>query len=367
MDRTLFPHFHFDSEIWNQSLINHTSGTDKLHYVTGYLNLSIFDRAAVCRVDKVLYNRYREDSDPENMQDLALAGEWTYEELYRWTSRFYSTTGDGMPIYALIADNSDSDIWEAIPYAFGADFILRESVAIPESRPYLMSPHYYSNYLGRRSFYINGNDRLESAVEKCKNLMYSQGTDNVADGSYFAQGGSVFYMGRMFESYEENNAIRSAENHIDLLPMPKYDVRQEDYITTVDGEASVIFVPDHSKAGRRINGVAVSVFLQKINEETFTDCRGYYFNRIIKPRFFGTTDKDPEFNVTKTVNIFDMIVHSIKIDNVTLYGNQLNGFNKLWSEVTAEGVDRTFEEAFGERESIFDEALDRIDVWLGFE
>ena len=58
-----------------------------------------------------LYDKNREEGDHENLQELALAGMWTYEELYRWTSTFY-VDSNGEPgrqnddTYALMASNS---------------------------------------------------------------------------------------------------------------------------------------------------------------------------------------------------------------------------------------------------------------------
>ena len=39
--------------------------------------------------NKTLYDKKKEATDPENVQDLALGGQWTYDELYRWATRIY--------------------------------------------------------------------------------------------------------------------------------------------------------------------------------------------------------------------------------------------------------------------------------------
>ena len=89
LDTTQFPYFDFSLPCWNQTIIEDTTFNGRLHYVAGDSNISMFDAAMIIWHNKTLYDAKREPTDYENMQDLALDGNWTYDELYRWANRLY--------------------------------------------------------------------------------------------------------------------------------------------------------------------------------------------------------------------------------------------------------------------------------------
>ena len=111
MDKDLFPYFDFSLPCWNRTMVENTCFNGRLHYISGDINLSMFDAAMVIWHNKTLYDRNREPTDPENIQELALEGYWTYEELYKWTSTFYEDSNGTAgrqedDTYALMASNS---------------------------------------------------------------------------------------------------------------------------------------------------------------------------------------------------------------------------------------------------------------------
>ena len=110
--------------------------------------------------------------------------------------------------------------------------------------------------------------------------------------------------------------------------MPKYDAAQENYGTTSQDYFNVFSVLDHSNSSKPTKGEAISAALQLANEESYTSVRGYYFNRIIKPKFFGTDDS--EGTVTKSIALFDIIVANIELDYFSLYSPMLANIDHLW-------------------------------------
>ena len=88
LDKTTFPYFDFSLPCWNQSLVN-TTVNERLHLVAGDINISQFDYAVVMWYNKTLYDNKKEPTDHEDIQDLALEGNWTYDELYQWATRLY--------------------------------------------------------------------------------------------------------------------------------------------------------------------------------------------------------------------------------------------------------------------------------------
>ena len=129
---------------------------------------------------------------------------------------------------------------------------------------------------------------------------------------------------------------------------------------------TLMFVLDHSKSEVGIKGEAVSAFLQYASEISSTGVRNYYFNSIIKPKFFGYNNS--EATVTKSIALFDVIVSNIRFDFSYVYSAQLDNILHLWRDNitnnTYEDAD-SFEDLFLEKKSYFEDSLESVDKWLG--
>ena len=350
-DAEVFPYFEFSLPCWNQAVVNNTTFNNQLFYVCGDINLSMFDAAGVVWHNKTLYDRKKEDSDHDNMQDLALEGLWTYDELYRWVNFLYEDSNgeagiQGSDTFALLAAQSQGAPFpiDAFPYAWDLEFVITEND-------------------GTHSFNVVGNQKVSDALTKCRNLLRGVGTYNTSSAKTFAAGTALFYMERLYSGYDANMAIREMNDKYGLLPMPKYDVEQEQYGTTAQDYYTIMFVLDHKDSTVPTKGEAVSAFLQLATEESYTGVRGYYFNRIIKPKFFGTDDS--EGTVSKSIALFDIIVANIKFDYCYIYSSQLGNINHLWRNACQPGVEDTMDSLYNAKRDAFEKAITETDAWLG--
>ena len=223
LDSELFPYFDFSNPGWNQSIVKDTKMNGRLHYVAGDLTLSLFDATAIIFHNRSLYYGYREESDPESIQQLALDGKWTYEELYRLTNSFFSGSDETKDKIALIISTDIPSASDAIPYAWDLKFIA-------------------TNPDGSHSFDLEDNEKAEEALLKYRSLLYADGTSTEASAFDFAEGNALFYMSRFYRSYEENMTVRESIERYDLLPIPKYDLEQEQYLSSARDYFSLIFV-----------------------------------------------------------------------------------------------------------------------------
>ena len=352
LDTSIFPYFNFELPCWNQAIVNNTTFNGRLHYVAGDINLSMFDAACVVWHNKTLYDANKEANDPENLQQLALDGNWTYDELYRWVQVFYVDNGttpdarDGSDTYALLAATGTGAPMprDVFPYAWDLQFVVEEND-------------------GTHSFNIVGNDKFDTALKKARNLLRAPGTYNSCSAVQFAAGKSLFLMERLYAGYDYNMAIREMEDKYGLLPVPKYDSAQEQYATTAQDYYTLMFVLDHSDSKIATKGDEVSAFLQLATEESYTGVRGYYFNRIIKPKFFGTDDS--EGTVTRSIALFDIIVANIRFDYCYIYSQQLNDINHLWRRALEEGQTDTLEKMYLADKSDFEAAIKSADAIFG--
>ena len=139
--------------------------------------------------------------------------------------------------------------------------------------------------------------------------------------------------------------------------------------TTAHDSYTLMTVIDHSESTVPTKGEEISAYLQLSNEESITNVRGYYINKIVKPKYFGTDDTNGY--VKKSIQIFDIIANNIEFDFLSVYAPQLNGvLNQCWRHVVAgyHNADAsTAQEAYECDKAIYDDMLAEVDSWLGLK
>lgn len=368
-DKETFPYFDFSLPCWNQAIVKTNTVNNKLYYITGDLNLSTFDKTIVVFLNKTQYDAKKASvtDAPEDLQELAIAGNnatggFTYEELYKWASLYEDTDSNGADDctdFHAISAGFESVPLDAFPYAWDLGLLKTEAD-------------------GKHAYNIEGNTKADEALTKIKNILsetVSEGVCNANEtqgcslGGYsepvthFANDVSVFTLHFLYCSDDDNMAIRNMTSEIGLLPMPKYDAEQKNYGTTAHDSYTLMTVIDHSASATPTKGEMISAFLQYSTEESYTNVRGYYINRIVKTKYFGQND-----SVSMSVEIFDIIAANIIFDFFSVYAPQLNDiFNNCWRYVSmgsAEATGSTPAEAFANDKTTYDEALNKLDTWL---
>ena len=379
-DKEVFPHFEFTLPCWNQSIVRNTLTNGKLYYITGDINLSTFDKTMVVFLNKDMYNEKKTADDPDDLQDLALegynfnaygglgsgvAGGFTYEHLYRWSSVFEEsngTDGNQHDDFHAISSGFRSIPIDAFTYAWDLDFANK-------------------NYDGSYSYNIVGNSKIEEAIVKAQNLLDSHkavgvsnhdDTGNCSYGGYcepithFAADMSIFALHLLYCNETDNTVIREMTSEYGLLPMPKYDENQLNYGTTAHDAYTLMTVIDHSNSSVPTKGEAISAYLQYSAEESYTNLRGYYINRIVKPKYFGTDDTNG--SVTKSIMIFNIIAENIEFDFLSVYAPQLNGIlNSCWRDVVTDNHSTgatTARDAYESDQTNYDTMLAEVNSWL---
>jgi hypothetical protein len=353
-DKEMFPHFDFSLPCWNQAIVQNTTINGRLHYVAGDINLSMFDAAMVIWYNKTLYDAKKDDTDPENIQTHALAGLWTYDDLYAWTELYENSNGadegkDAADTYGLSISHSkrgNPNPHDAIPYAWDLEFVL-------------------TNNDGTHSFNIEGNTKAEDALTKFRKLIYAEGSRKNGSVNNFAAGHYVFWTGSIYPNEDANMTIRQMEDKYGLLPWPKYEATQENYGTTSQDYYTLMTVLDHAESSVTTLGDEISAYLQFATEESYTSVRGYYFNRIIKPKYFGVDNS--EGTVTNSIALFDIIVDNIEFDYWTIYSPQLNDVAWLWRDAvgTEDGGEVSLESIYMSEEDLYKQMIEETDAWLG--
>ena len=363
-DGRIFPYFFFELPCWNQSIVNNTTLNSKLYYVTGDLNLSTFDNATVVFLNKDMYDAKKTNLDPEDLQELAISGAWDYEDLYRWTTVFEDNNGETGAqhddFYAISAGLNSVSV-DALSYAWELDYVK-------------------TNYDGTHSYNIVGNQKIENAVTKAKNLLdgsISAGVNNANNtgacslGGYsepithFASNKSIFAIDKLYASDADNDIIRAMDAEFRILPMPKYNEAQENYKTTAHDSYTLISVLNHSESSVPTKGDEISAYIQYSYEESYTNIRGFYINKVITPKYFGI-----DGNVQERERLLvNMILDGIELDIVSVYAPQLNNvLARCWRDVVmGYGSPTTAKDAYEFEKTNFDTSLESLDYWFGIK
>jgi hypothetical protein len=356
LDKTVFPYFDFSLNCWNQSIVNGTSANGRLHYAAGAINVSLYDATYVVWFNKTLYDAHKIEGDPENIQQYALDGKWTYDELYKWTNRLYiddvhypnKATRDDTFALAICHEDGVISANEAFIYAWDLDFVVE-------------------NEDKTHSFNLSDNDKAEDALSKCRDLFGAVGTYIDDSKNSFSYGTRLFYMETLYPSKYHNNNIRKMEDLYGLLPMPKYSIDQPQYYTTAQSGFNLMFAIDHSNSKIGTQGAIVSSFLQLSAEEAATGTTGYYFNSTVKSKWFYMEDSDYYVVLRNNIAIFDLIIHNTVFDYANIYSQQLAEVNSLWQDALHSPYEKPLGLAYKNDSELYESAIKSLDAWFGIE
>lgn len=317
MDTDEFPHFAFDKPCWNQSLVDEIVVNDRLYVVAGDLNLSMFDSTMMVWCNKTLYNNLKDDADPD-IQELALSKTgWTYADLYNWAQLYTDRPNTEKDCQDFHGWSMTKNHYDSCLPAWDIDLVKK-------------------NNDGTYSYNIYGNNHAEEAMEVLRDLIKLQGTVRACECGtglmgHFTEGDILFCQGNLYSDSETNLKIRNMADEYCILPLPKYDEKQESYGTISQMGFNIMSVIDHSGSDIPTKGEAVSAYFQYANETSYTDVRGYYFEKIVKAKYFGADDT--EGTVTNSQKIFELILDTVSWDVATIYSPVLNDITWLWKDL----------------------------------
>ena len=105
----------------------------------------------------------------------------------------------------------------------------------------------------------------------------------------------------------ESGAVRSMESKFGVVPMPKYDEKQEGYYTLCHNEFTTLCVPSTSTVEQLDE---VSAVLEALGSASY---------RIVRPAYYETTLRTKIAQDPQSAAMMDMIVDGIKMDPGVLY------------------------------------------------
>ena len=332
-DSESFPFLDLTQPYWSASATENLTVGGKLYFTTGFFSLNMLNNVSVIFLNSTMYDKNRANTDPENLQVYANEGNWTYEEMYRMTNAF-SASMPNDDVIIIDREVSDYDIMRSFAAAFEARAMRRSN--------------------NSWEYNLVSNSRAEDVLTRTRKLYSIEGVNQNESTQKFAAGESLFLVTKLYKDFESNLAIREMDGKYGLMPLPKYNTAQEQYKAYSGG---VSFIG----ALGQTHSIAVSAFLEKTAEKSHNQVLGYYFNRVVKPRYFGMDDQLG--TVTHSIQAFDTIIHNIEFEFCNVYSEQLGGIGNIWGDAYAGDI--TLEQAYNVRVEDYRRALDELNSRIG--
>ena len=292
-----------DKAYWNQSYIEQASLNDKLYYITGDVNLSTFDRSIV-----VYFNESKcSERGITGLYDLALSGGWTYGAFYTYVTNLEYEELDGQKGKTdgdsyILAAMRPSESYDGFLAAFDLKLLTKQDN-------------------GRYSVNVEGNTTMSNAAIAIKDLYSSNGSylakSTATVNDLFASGRTLFAVDIMYRSADQNAKYVNMKDSYGILPLPKYTTDQPNYYTTPQDAYNIMSVI----VGDNVDPEMVSATLETLSSESYKNIRPYYFENIVKSRYFSGL---------KSAQVFDLVLDSVVFDTGVIYMMQLNGLIGPW-------------------------------------
>lgn len=227
------PYLDINKPWWNSRANEAFTVNDKLYFISG--DLVLYEKQ---RLPVIFYNRTIADNyQIENLYDLVDAGKWTVDAMSAYTAVVSNDTdGDGKLSWKNDTIGFLSGSYTYIPFLlFGMD---NTFAAKNDDGSFVLSA---------------SSERMISSIEKMGKILYSDNAswrEEIVGNSSYSSTYQVFQEGRFLFFHEVIMVIRNIEmeDAFGVLPQPKYDEAQDDYLTTVQYENSgTIAVPASGK------------------------------------------------------------------------------------------------------------------------
>ena len=80
-------------------------------------------------------------------------------------------------------------------------------------------------------------------------------------------------------------------------------------------------------------------------------------------KYFGVDDYVSTMTITKSIEVFDVLMYNIEFEFCNVYSSELGGIGDIWGEAYAEEL--TLEQAYNARKEEYRRALDELNLRIG--
>ncbi|MHB1154814.1 MAG: extracellular solute-binding protein [Eubacteriales bacterium] len=309
------PHIDIHSPWWNQLATESLTLNGKC-----YLQMNYIPFTGVMLSHCLYYNqKIADDNDSPDLYSMVLSNEWTFEqfaELVKTVS--FDTDGNGiydkMDIFGLLSSHGTSG---------GAFSIAMDVKTLSVNTDGTLELTLVS-------------DKNQSVLEKIVNLTSSNSSYMITDyalendiAKMFANDQALFYSGFLTDSYQ---FFRDMNSDYGLLPFPKYDDKQENYMTTVTGGTGLLGIPQYLDDGDFTGFITEALAIESL--------------RYVYPAVYDVVIEEKLLRDENSKAMFEILMNGLEIDfgrtfKYAAYADLINDLVKAGSTDLASSVAKT--------------------------
>ncbi len=275
---------------WSQSFNETFTVNNKLYMSTGPISFSYFYSPRI-----IAYNlRLAENYNIPNLYDVVNDGKWTLDYMYDLIRDFSADLdGDGKM--------TEDDLWGAsVDEYSAAGFFLSaggtEMETDADGKPYFVIQNERNVEIIEKVASIVGNADL---TQKAEALANRSGTYNIQDKVYTFKNGNALLLG--YGAQAIAFYLRDMKDDYGIIPVPKYDEAQEEYITVGNPYVpAYIGIPMNNERGD-MNGVILNTM-------------GYLSRRDVQPLISDVMLKGKAARDEASHKMLDLIYSDIYLD-----------------------------------------------------
>ncbi len=315
---------------WNQTYVDAATIQDQLYFIIGDLNLSVVDRSLAIYYNATLANDYQLG----NLYDVVLDDQWTIDLLLEYTKDTWVDTNQSgtidLPDKIGIISILGSEAYDGFLSAFGIDILSKDTDG---SLEVIWDTEKVSNAIDYQITLFSDNNGA---------FLHSNHTELC---NKFVNNESLFWLYTIYASSSTNQSLRSMDSAYGLLPIPKYNLDQDQYYTTAQDAYGIMSVMATS---RQLN--AVGTVFEEWNYRSYMDILPVYCEVIMKTRYL---------NDVESGMIFDLILDSIKFDTGMVYGSEIESIATSTRAIVKSGSN-TFIKEYKAKQRIYENKLKKL-------
>jgi len=296
------PYLDFEKPWWSDIYIENASINDKIYFILGDFSLNKLQLAYCMYFNKEKFDALNIEYPYKTVTD----GSWTLDALAELIKDSYhdvngNSSADIEDTYGLVGENFNQ-LW-AFMDPTGVKVFDRDADG---NISFVMDSEHNSTAVDKLRDLWNGNENVfhHNAVSD----------SNDVSESMFIKGNSYISTGDIMKT----SAYRELDFEYGILPYPKFDDNQDNYITRTSSAISIFCIPATAS-----DPDMTAAVLEAMNSETY---------RSVIPAYYETALKIKYSRDNETTQVLDIIRESISMQFIDIYSSVFSGYSEIFKK-----------------------------------
>lgn len=298
------PYFNFENPWWSKAYIDACSmGKDHLYFLAGDVSLDMIRCISAFYFNqKMLLDL---DFDVNELYQEVLDGKWTVDRMLTYANAAYqdingngkSDDGDRFGLFVNTSNGLDT-----LSFGMGLQLTARDE-------------HNYPYLTGELEHNVNVFEKMQLIIKESDSVLHD--ADDMEKRNMFIEGNGLFLGGFLYTS--EN--LRDMKDDFGIVPFPKYDETQENYISIMHDITSLMCVPTTNTKFD-----ATCAVLEALAYNNYYSVTPVYYEDALKVKY-ARDDMTPQ--------IIDLVRDSVTTDMSYIYISDFNDLGRIMRDTGA--------------------------------